>query len=182
MATVTRFVWRTLIHQTLGLSADLHRTDYPEGVRQSSADSEMWRGYDQNKPSRSSVMLLIGRIHAVFCWYLSTNCFWKNPHCASKQARVGLHIDTNDHTHYQIFGGRNCKIRQFFTSCMIQSLPYSRLCKCIKFLLPTTLSLLWSSGLLSNDYSSADFRQYFANISSANRSWSHTKNAFRWAR
>ena len=30
---------RTLINQTQGLSADLHRTDYPEGVRQSSADS-----------------------------------------------------------------------------------------------------------------------------------------------
>ena len=28
----------------LRLSADLHRTDYPEGVRQSSADSELRRG------------------------------------------------------------------------------------------------------------------------------------------
>ena len=38
---------RTLILQTQGLSADpttvsgRHRTDYPEGVRQSSADSEL---------------------------------------------------------------------------------------------------------------------------------------------
>ena len=32
---------RTLINQTQGLSADVHRTDYPEGVRQSSADSEL---------------------------------------------------------------------------------------------------------------------------------------------
>ena len=36
---------RTLINQTQGLSADLHRTDYPEGVRQSSADSELNGSY-----------------------------------------------------------------------------------------------------------------------------------------
>ena len=35
---------RTLINQTQGLSADLHRTDYQEGVRQSSADSELRGG------------------------------------------------------------------------------------------------------------------------------------------
>ena len=36
----------------LRLSADLHRTDYPEGVRQSSADSELRRGYDPEGPKR----------------------------------------------------------------------------------------------------------------------------------
>ena len=37
---VTRFVSRTLIHQIVSVSGR-HRTDLPEGVRQSSADSEL---------------------------------------------------------------------------------------------------------------------------------------------
>ena len=36
---VTRFVSRTLIHQIVSVSGR-HRTDYPEGVRQSSADRQ----------------------------------------------------------------------------------------------------------------------------------------------
>ena len=43
---------RTLINQTIGLSADLHRTDYPEGVRQSSADSELRKSTDPEDPKR----------------------------------------------------------------------------------------------------------------------------------
>ena len=36
----------------LRLSADLHRTDYPEGVRQSSADSELRREYRYKRTRR----------------------------------------------------------------------------------------------------------------------------------
>ena len=35
----------------------------------------------------------------------STNRVLENLRSASKQARIGLHIDTNDHFHRQIFGG-----------------------------------------------------------------------------
>ena len=52
MVTVTRFVWRTLIHQTQGLSADVIGRTNPEGVRQSSADSELRRGYDKKIKKR----------------------------------------------------------------------------------------------------------------------------------
>ena len=38
---------RTLINQTQGLSADVIGRTNPEGVRQSSADSELRRGYDK---------------------------------------------------------------------------------------------------------------------------------------
>ena len=39
----------------------------------------------------------------------------------------------------QIFGGRYCETRRLFTSCLFYSLPYSLLCKCIEFSLPTIL-------------------------------------------
>ena len=44
------------------LSADLHRTDYPEGVRQSSADSELRGGYRSRRSKRGGV----GRAHEDF--------------------------------------------------------------------------------------------------------------------
>ena len=36
----------------LRLSADLQRTDYPEGVRQLSADSVLRRGYNRSRRSK----------------------------------------------------------------------------------------------------------------------------------
>ena len=43
---------RTLINQTQGLSADVIGRTNPEGVRQSSADSELRRGYDKKIKKR----------------------------------------------------------------------------------------------------------------------------------
>ena len=80
-----------------------------------------------------------GLSSAVFCRYLSKNRVWKNPRRAFKRARKELHNETNDHIHWQIFGGRYCETRRFFTSCLFYSLPYSLLCKCIEFPLPTIL-------------------------------------------
>ena len=45
-------VWRTLINQTQGLSADLRGRTNPEGVRQSSADSELKRGYRSRRSKK----------------------------------------------------------------------------------------------------------------------------------
>ena len=63
----------------------------------------------------------------------------KKPRSAFKRARKELHNETIDHIHWQIFGGRYCKTRHFFTSCLFYSLPYCLLCKCIEFSLPTIL-------------------------------------------
>ena len=68
-----------------------------------------------------------------------TNRVWKNPRIAFKRARKELHNETNHHIHWQIFGGRYCETRRFFTSCIFYSLPYCLLCKCIEFPLPTIL-------------------------------------------
>ena len=68
-----------------------------------------------------------------------TNQVWKNPRSAFKRARKELHNETNHHKHWQIFGGRYYETRRFFTSCLFYSLPYSLLCKCIEFPLPTIL-------------------------------------------
>ena len=46
---------RTLINQTLGLSADLRGRTNPEGVRQSSADSELRRGFITRGPKKRGV-------------------------------------------------------------------------------------------------------------------------------
>ena len=43
---------RTLINQTQGLSADLRGRTNPEGVRQSSADSELKRGYRSRRSKK----------------------------------------------------------------------------------------------------------------------------------
>ena len=61
-----------------------------------------------------------------------TNRVWKNPRSAVERARKELHNETNDHIHWQIFGGRYCESRRFFTSCLFYSMPYSLLCKCIE--------------------------------------------------
>ena len=55
-------------------------------------------------------------LSAVFLDVSSAKRLWKNLRSAFKRARIGLHIDTNDHAHYQIFGGRHCKTRRLFTS------------------------------------------------------------------
>ena len=68
-----------------------------------------------------------------------TNRVWKNPRSAFKRARNELHNETNDHIDWQIFGGRYCETRRFFTSCLFYSLPYSLFCKSIDFPLPTIL-------------------------------------------
>ena len=53
------------------------------------------------------------------------------------------------------------------------------MCKCIEFLLPTTLIIVKQS--VYSEYSRAYFRQYFADISSTNRFWKNPHSAFKWA-
>ena len=97
-----------------------------------------------------------------------------------KRALRGLHIDTNDHVHWKILGGRYCETRRFITSCLFYSLPYSLLCKCFEFLPCTdgSYSIVKQSAFIQEVFNCI---LYFANISSTNRIWQNPDSVFKRA-
>ena len=76
---------------------------------------------------------------AVFCRYLSNkSSMKKTTQCIQMSSQRATQWNQWPYT-WQTFGGRYCETRRFFTSCLFYSLPYSLLCKCIEFPLPTIL-------------------------------------------